>query len=127
MMVGVAGPVRVSEGQVVTFTASLKGDDHSAYCGIYSRIGKYDPSPHMDFLASLSLQGGMPRIVTPTAIRLHPSKRTGSITITADEECDFFIYQDVDTAKSPRVKARINPNERFKYAVKRAIRRLLGK
>ena len=95
------------KGQLVHFHARLRPGQHVAFCEVYCSVGGYEPSPFIPASKLDLLQDGKPRFLQPTTLRLSEHSPDRSITIVADEDCRFYLMQDVDVKGDPRVKGRI--------------------
>jgi hypothetical protein len=106
MRVCVAGPIKVRRGQTVSFILKLRKGMKESYCAVFSSVGYFEPSPYIPF-EQLQFVGKKPAMLTPTTIRLSQGKPERSLTLISDEDCSFYLMQDIDVRGDPLVKGRI--------------------
>lgn len=126
MRLVVAGPIRARKGQKARLTAKLRKGMHHAFCEVFSSAGWVAPSPHVPLRKLGMLKDGRPVMTGGTTMRLTDIRPEVTIELEVDEDCDFYIMQDVDVSSDPRVKARIRTNGGIWGAVAQAFRRLVG-
>lgn len=103
----VAGPVKAARGQTVSLHVALRRGEHYASVVAFSRVGEYEPSPHVP-LHKMDVKSDKPEMMAPTSMRLTEEMRPQhTLELKADEDCEFFLMQEVDTADDKLVKARI--------------------
>lgn len=113
MRIKLAGPVEARVGQTVRFHARLPRGGTYAYCGVYSAIGRFEPSPHVDITKLDINVGGLPLLADPTTIRLAERGVTKrELKLKVQEDCAFYLYQEVDTADDLLAQAWISKDGR---------------
>lgn len=127
----VAGPVRAYRGQTVAIHASIGvGLDHASL-SVFSGAGpkkSISPAPHIS-ADQLEFQAanGKPVMVRPMSFVLHSGRRNSSISFRADDDCYFYVFQNVSGKSDKLASVRIKSNDRFKFALAQAIRWVRGK
>lgn len=123
MRVKIAGPKKARRGQTVRFHFALrKGVTDHAFCEVYSSVGDFEPSPHVA-LAKMEIRKSQPDMFAATTVRLTPKRTSHIMEIVADENCAFYIMQDVDTVDDPRIKGRITADGKLKTLFNAVLRR----
>lgn len=111
MRVLIAGPVAAHAGQSVSMHARLRKDGDGAFISVFAAEGEAEPSPYVAVTKTMMLRDGRPQFVTPTTMRLTRHHRPKhEITVVAEEDCTFYLMQEVDVESDVRAIGRIYPH-----------------
>lgn len=86
-------------------TSLLKGQTY-AFIEVFSAFDKELPSPHVRIIPNM-VKKGQPDILKPTSIRLSEHNTSQVLSIKADQDCKFYLMQDIDVASDPLAKGKI--------------------
>lgn len=128
MRIKIAGPVKVERGEKIHLHARLRKGQAYAYVEAFSAIEGTKPAPHVEAFKLSVTSGGKPNFAAPVSMRLTDDRRPRqTLTITADDDCEFYLFQDVDTASDTLAKGRIVNDGKSTYTrCILALRRLCG-
>lgn len=100
-------------GQIAHLHATLRKGEEYAFIEVFSSVGDFEPSPHVPIYKMGLKENDRPSMLGATTMRLTDNYRPEQkLEIEADEDCDFYLFQDVDTMKIPLSKGRIRINGR---------------
>ena len=106
MLKQIAVPLKVRRGQTVHFKVRA-GARPFAYCPIYFKEKGFPaPSPHVP-AAKLDIAGKTPTMLTPSFISISDLAPVRTISLQADEDGTFYLFQDIDLKTDPTAKGRI--------------------
>lgn len=98
-------------GQTVHIHARLRKGSDYGFVAVFSAAGGGDPAPHVASHKAAFVRSGKPEFLTPTTIRLtRQAKPEHKLVITADENCNMYLMQELDTAKDIRANGRMKIN-----------------
>lgn len=98
----------MKRGQTLHFHTSLRKKAVYGFLEAFSSTNGVEPSPHIPLHKLETLEQGRPAMVNATTCRLTQDNRpTHVLTLTADEDCKFYLMQDVDTKSDPLVKVKV--------------------
>ena len=105
----IAGPVKARVGDNVRVSAIIAQSGSYGRCYIYSRVGRDDPSPHVQAnnIGAVS-QNGKQVMVSASSVPLSKAGQSGIVRkIRSDISGHFYIMQEVDLAIDPASAGRI--------------------
>lgn len=111
---------KARKGDRVRLHAALKPDMTYAFCEVFVQMKDGDPSPYVPMAKLALIDKSKPMMFDSTAIRLSPAKRTHMIELVADDNCRFFLMQDIDVKGDTLVKGKVEVHGRFRFALERA-------
>jgi hypothetical protein len=122
MRVIIAKSKKAHAGQRVRFHVSLPKGLTNAYVEVFSAVGDYEPSPHVQMFKANAKENGKPMMLGATSLRLSPARKVLWMDIISDETCRFFLMQDTDVRGELTAKGKIEVYGKFKEFVAYAIR-----
>lgn len=106
MLKQIAAPLKVRRGQTAYFKVSA-GKNPNAYCPIYfQERGVSAPSPHIP-ASKMEVRGKFPLMLSPSFISTSALAPVRTLTLQADEDGTFYLFQDIDLKDDPVAKGRI--------------------
>jgi hypothetical protein len=107
-------------GQRVRLHASLAKNAEYGYAEVFSAVKGFDPSPHVPFDKIGMTQKGQPMLLNCLGMRITKAVPAYSFEIIADENCIFFLMQDM-RAGDIKLKGKVDVDGRLKEFFNRAL------
>lgn len=121
MRTKVAGPLKAHGGQTVRLSIKLRKGMTHAFCELYSSVGDYAPSPHIP-LQKLMIKSSKPPMLNATTFRVSQLRPEREFELVADENCKFYLMQEVDRKGDPLVYGKLRAHGKLKYLFAQASR-----
>lgn len=87
---------KVRKGNLVHLSVTLPKEMKFAFCQVFVEMPGGEPSPYVPMFKMDLVNKSAPTMHNLTTFRVTPASRKQSIMLVADDNCQFFLMQDID-------------------------------